>query len=373
MVDLNKIRDEVYPLLIKAEHVRRKHLFYQKMFSVLMSLMIFGFLLLPMVTYFNNAGFSKWIANVTQGSSWNPFQLIATVYWVLFFITMVASYTTKNKYRTSEREILKIALDKMVPEFKFDFKKQISPKLIEESKLLPSYAQVKKNKQSSYNLHFGTLSGKVGDTQIAMGDVNIINQGVYSSFLMYIPLFPYLNFAYNYIRPWFSKHHSNENMGSSFVGMFAVVDFNKKFNGHTIVLPDAMEKRVGYLAKNLQNLNAARGELVVLEDTEFENDFMVYSTDQVEARYILSTSLMERITRLKRKIDKPIMLSFNKNKLYLGIQHPYGFLCLNKEESLLKSDIFEKVHEDIYTAIGIVEDLNLNTRIWKNESMEVSK
>jgi len=130
---------------------------------------------------------------------------------------------------------------------------------------------------------------------------------------------------------------------------------------------------VGYLAKNLQNLNAARGELVKLEDTEFENDFMVYSTDQVEARYILSTSLMERITRLKRKIDKPIMLSFNKNKLYLGIQHPYGFLCLNKKESLLKSDVFEKVHEDIYTAIGIVEDLNLNTRIWKNESMEVSK
>jgi len=134
-----------------------------------------------------------------------------------------------------------------------------------------------------------------------------------------------------------------------------------------------MEKRVGHLAKNLQNFNAARGILVELEDTEFENDFMVYSTDQVEARYILSTSLMERITRLKRKIDKPIMLSFNKNKLYLGIQHPYGFLCLNKEESLLKSDVFEKVHEDIYAAIGIVEDLNLNTRIWKNQSMEVSK
>ena len=68
MVDLNKIRDEVYPLLKKAEHIRRKHLFYQKIFSVLMSLMIFGFLLLPMVTYFNNAGFTKWIANVTPVS-----------------------------------------------------------------------------------------------------------------------------------------------------------------------------------------------------------------------------------------------------------------------------------------------------------------
>jgi len=175
------------------------------------------------------------------------------------------------------------------------------------------------------------------------------------------------------MRPYFSKHHSTENLGSSFVGMFAVVDFNKKFKGYTIVLPDAMEKRVGYLAKNLQTLNAARGELVHLEDMEFENDFMVYSTDQVEARYILSTSLMEKITRLKRKIDKPIMLSFNKNKLYLGIQHPHDFLCFDKKKNLLTSNVFEKIHDDVYAAIGIVEDLNLNTRIWKNESVEVSK
>ncbi|MBW8200587.1 DUF3137 domain-containing protein [Flagellimonas abyssi] len=342
MVDLNKIRDELHPLLLKAEQIRRKHIVYQSVFSILMSLMIFGFLLLPIITYFNNAGFSKWIANVTEGSSWNPIQVIATLYWVPFFITMIASYTTKNKYKAMEREIITIALNKMVPELKFDPKRQITPKLIEESKLLPSYAQIKKsqNKQGGYNLHFGTLKGTVGNTSITMGDVNIINQGVYGSFLMYIPLFPYLNFAYNYMRPYFSKHHSTENLGSSFVGMFAVVDFNKKFKGYTIVLPDAMEKRVGYLAKNLQTLNAARGELVHLEDMEFENDFMVYSTDQVEARYILSTSLMEKITRLKRKIDKPIMLSFNKNKLYLGIQHPHGFLCFDKKKNLLTSNVF---------------------------------
>ena len=150
------------------------------------------------------------------------------------------------------------------------------------------------------------------------------------------------------------------------------MDFNKRFNGHTVILPDVMEKRVGYLAKNLQNLNMARGQLVHLEDTEFEKDFVVYSTDQVEARYILSTSLMERITLLKRKIDKPIMLSFYGNKLYLGVQNPHGFLCLNKKESLLSSNIFEKVHEDITAAIDIVEDLNLNTKIWKNESFTKS-
>ena len=66
------------------------------------------------------------------------------------------------------------------------------------------------------------------------------------------------------------------------------------------------------------------------------------------------------------------MLSFYGNKLYLGVQNPHGFLCLNKKESLLSSNIFEKVHEDITAAIDIVEDLNLNTKIWKNESFTKS-
>ena len=65
-----------------------------------------------------------------------------------------------------------------------------------------------------------------------------------------------------------------------------------------------------------------------------------------------------------------MMLSFNKNKLYMAIQHPYGFLSLNKGKNLMEANTFELLYEDISTAIGIVEDLNLNTRIWKTESKE---
>ncbi len=288
---------------------------------------------------------------------------------------MIGSYSYKDKFKAQETKIMKVALNKMFPEFKFDPRKQITAQQIEESKLLPNYVQIRKkqNQYRTYNMNFGTLTGKVGRTSILLGDVNIINQDVYGSFLMYVPMFAHIYLAYNFIKPWFSKHHSTEHLGSNFVGMVAVVDFNKSFNGHTIILPDLMEKKVGYLAKNLQALNIIRGQLVHLENPEFENDFVVYSTDQVEARYILSTSLMERISLLKRKIDKPVMLSFNKKKLYLGVQHPDGFLCLDKEQNLLTSNVFEKVYEDILAAIHIVEDLSLNTSIWKNESMANSK
>jgi len=369
MIDFKKLQKELFPQLQKAEKLRRKHAFFQKMFAILVLLMILGFLFSPMIIYLNNAGFSKWIGNASQGISTNVILLAIMLFWLPFFIIMIASYTYKNRYKAIEEKIITSSLDKIVPKFKFNPRKQISSKQIEESKLLPTYFQIKKNRNyTAHNLHLGTLTGKVDETSITLGNVNISNQGIYNSFLMYIPLFPYLFTVYNYIKPWFSKHQSTEHLGSNFVGMFAIVDFNKKFNGHTIILPDGMEKRMGYLAKNFQALNMTRGQLVHLEDPEFEQEFVVYGTDQVEARYILSTSLMERITSFKRKIDKPIMLSFNKNKLYLGVQQPHGFLSLDKRKNLTDPDTFKLLHDDISEAIGIVEDLNLNRRIWTTET-----
>jgi hypothetical protein len=74
---------------------------------------------------------------------------------------------------------------------------------------------------------------------------------------------------------------------------------------------------------------------------------------------------MERITNLKRKVNRPIMLSFKENKLYMGVHHPYGFFSLNESKNLTTSNAIELFYEDISTAMGIVEDLNLNTKIWK--------
>ena len=49
---------------------------------------------------------------------------------------------------------------------------------------------------------------------------------------------------------------------------------------------------------------SSHGELVKLEDPEFEKSFVVYSGNQTEARYILSTSLMRRILDYKVNCKK---------------------------------------------------------------------
>ena len=67
-------------------------------------------------------------------------------------------------------------------------------------------------------------------------------------------------------------------------------DFNKHFNVKTYVLTDTAEKMFGFLGKKLQSMNSSRDDLVYLENPDFEKQFVVYSSDQIEARYILSPS-----------------------------------------------------------------------------------
>lgn len=68
-----------------------------------------------------------------------------------------------------------------------------------------------------------------------------------------------------------------------FEGVALVFSFPKPFNGHTQVLA-----RGGFKGAKRP------GEPVRLEDPVFEHYFDVYSTDQVEARYVLTPGFMER-------------------------------------------------------------------------------
>ena len=85
-----------------------------------------------------------------------------------------------------------------------------------------------------------------------------------------------------------------------FKGIFFIADFNKNFIGRTYVFPDAGSSFLG-IGKLFEKWSGGRGELVKLENPEFEKIFTVYSTDQVEARYILSPSLMERLVKFRMK------------------------------------------------------------------------
>ncbi len=149
-----------------------------------------------------------------------------------------------------------------------------------------------------------------------------------------------------------------------FRGLLFIADFNKHFIGKVVVLPDTAERLFGDLGKEIQSINTCRGQLVKMDDPEFEKNFVVYADDQIEARYVLSPSLMKRIVDFKTKVGKPVFLSFVSSQVFVAIPYSRKLLEPPIIRSILSFQGTRSYFDDLRFICGIVEDLNLNTRIW---------
>jgi len=155
-----------------------------------------------------------------------------------------------------------------------------------------------------------------------------------------------------------------------FKGLFFIGDFNKKFYGKTVVLPDTAEKLFGQAGSFLQSLNRSRGDLIKLEDPEFEKMFVVYGDDQVESRYVLSTSLMQRIVAFRKKTGRPVYLSFVGSQVFVAIPYRKGLFEPAVFSRISDFKAVEHYFDDLQLALSIVDDLNLNTRVWSGPLSE---
>jgi len=190
------------------------------------------------------------------------------------------------------------------------------------------------------------ISGRIGETEIEFSEVHA----------------EYKTTTRN------SKGHTSTSYHTIFRGLFFIGDFHKDFQGVTVVLPDTAEKAFGWLGQKLQEWNIARSEeLVKLEDPEFEHEFVVYADDQVEARYILSTALMRRIVDFQREMQRTVYVSFVNSKVFVAISMSRNLFEPRIFRTVLDFDLVREYLGEMELALGIVEDLNLNTRIWSKE------
>ena len=162
-----------------------------------------------------------------------------------------------------------------------------------------------------------------------------------------------------------SKGRTSTTWHTIFKGLFFIADFNKDFSGSTVVLPNSFGKGFGFMKKIMGM--GRREEIVKLEDVTFNKQFNVYSDDQVMARYILSTSLMKRITEFRKKHNNSVYISFVDSHMYLGISHNKDLFEPSYMKSLTRFDVVKDYFEDLVLAAGIVDDMNLNNRIWTRQ------
>jgi hypothetical protein len=141
----------------------------------------------------------------------------------------------------------------------------------------------------------------------------------------------------------------NTTWHSIFRGILFTADFNKHFQGRTIV-----KGRV-FSDGNVK-----------MENPEFSKEFSVNATDQIEARYILSPSLMEKMLLLNKQWNHSLGFSFIGSNLTIAIRSDTDFF-----EASIWSKVGHHTWQRDWQLIGdlinMVDELDLNTRIWTKE------
>ena len=140
-----------------------------------------------------------------------------------------------------------------------------------------------------------------------------------------------------------------------FRGLLARFDFPKAFAGRTVVRSD------GGVLGNLLGGAGNGGERVRLEDPRFEKLFDVRSTDQVEARYLLTPTFMERVTGLAGLVGGRLQFAFDRDQLLLTVnggadrfETGSGFSSFEDPETVAR------IVSEIAVVFRIVESLRLD-------------
>lgn len=155
----------------------------------------------------------------------------------------------------------------------------------------------------------------------------------------------------------------NRRRVTKFKGVVIMFKFNKSFSGRTIVKKDG--GLIGNFGAKKFNGNLKDLEKVHLEDPEFEKMFEVYSSNQIEARYLLTTSFMERLKGLSNFFKaKKIEASFCDNFLFLTFATN---LNLFEVKSIFEEiNVYEESKKTLYEISlirEIIDVLKLNQKI----------
>jgi len=161
------------------------------------------------------------------------------------------------------------------------------------------------------------------------------------------------------------KQH--EKLKKRFQGVLFLADFNKNFKGHTL-LQDKRIKSYQHLKRYIRMLfvyKSGRKKLnrIKLENPKFNHLFKTKTTHEIEARYILTPNFIEKIIAFRKKRRIPIDIAFRQNFISIA--------CFSKK-SFFKPSIFKRmkhgqvknVYNDLHFFLSIIEELELNTRIW---------
>lgn len=281
--------------------------------------------------------------------------VIAIFSFYFFYKRLASSFSREfSKFRKRENEAISLMARQLFPSFRFSQELELSLSQLKASKIFNWITH-------NNSVHtYGTIKNTHDGVLVHIADIGILHKKDLSV-LGRIPYIGQLTMFYQLIEPIkyvFSKKTS-DNLLYSFRGIFCSANFPKCLVGHTTVLPKSIAtKEDRWMVESIED------EPVRLEDVRFSKHFLVYATDQVEARYVLSTSLMERIVKFKERSGQNIMLSFLHNTIYVAIENAEGLFSF-PSGNVSSIKVIEEIVAQVHLTKYIVQDFNLNRNVFK--------
>ncbi len=150
-----------------------------------------------------------------------------------------------------------------------------------------------------------------------------------------------------------SKGHQTVTYVPYFTGRFFIFDFNKNFKGNIIVTEASFSKPFGM-------------KKISMESEEFNDKFKTYAHDDLSAFYVLTPHLMVALLELEKQNPGCIMISMDSNVMYMAINNNRDTFSISMTKKI--DDILVKIFEkDLKVISYIIEEMNLNNRIFKEE------
>lgn len=137
-----------------------------------------------------------------------------------------------------------------------------------------------------------------------------------------------------------------------FAGILFVADFPKRLKGVT------------QICSGTDDFKDYGGKRARMDDAEFERYFRVYATDQIEARYALTPSLMESLKLLKMRFHRPINIVLTGDKICMAIRTGRDNFEPDLRRPLVGKGANRFYKDEIGGFLRIVEELRLNRKIW---------
>ena len=142
-----------------------------------------------------------------------------------------------------------------------------------------------------------------------------------------------------------------------FRGVLVEFEMNKNFEGHTFILERAV-------TSSTIKFDQAKFEEVKLEDAEFCEKYIVYSDNQVEARYVLTTAFIERFKNMKTAFKaKFIRAAFKDGKITIAIDAGRDLFQMASLDKDTDSNTFTELFDEILSVLELISVLKLNQKI----------